>query len=318
MPILKETIKRERTESGVVRSVTKSYLVKVDVNQDVFGPQGGLPRYGDALLVSNSSYQSFTNPQLRCTRLSNMKFVTRDTTAAQPFDVYECDAVFTDDFLPLLDGPQTWTYSRKEIRVPFFRRYDRFYPLPLSGPGSTFTPPTGCPASSIPGHGYRQEWISDPLTIYVPYAIQTRVVWVDRLKFNAAARRAIRAEIGKLHRFAERQDDEKAEFGVFEPPRVVEESNRWTRIEFGWAFDPGNGPFQQDANTCRRFIAPNIFRPPFYAYRVIPAANLQDPPEIEVYSTIPGPPQGQPTNPYYNPDGWKQLVGLRDLDGLPV
>ena len=314
MPIIKETIKREQTSSGIARVVKKSYVIEVPTNGDPLGPTSGMPQYGATLSTISSGYQSFIDPPLRCTKIDSLRFVNRDTT--NDTDLYECDATFTDEFLPLLEGPQAWTYSRKEVRMPFFRRYDRFYPLA----GGTFTPPAGCPPSVIPGHGYRSEWISDPLTIYVPYLIQTRVVWVKRAKFTSKDRRALRQQIGRLHMFKEigDQNDDKAEFGIFEPPRVVEESRLRVRIEYAWAFDPGNGPFQQDAQTCKRYIAPNIARPPFYAYRVIPGVALDDPPTIDVYSTIPGPGQGQPQNPYYQPDGWKTLPGMRELDELPV
>lgn len=312
MPIRKETIKREQSTAGIVRSVKKSYIIEVPVNGDPLGPTSGLPQYGATLSTLSNGYQSFNNPPLRCTRIDSLKFITRDTTT--DVDLYECDATFTDEFLPLLEGPQTWTYSRKEVRVPFFRRYDRFYPIGAA----SFTPPAGCPPAPA-GLAYKHEWINDPLTIYVPYLIQTRVVWVSRAKFGSRDRKALRAQIGKLHEFKEVGDsDEKAEYGIMEPPRVIDESRQRVRIEYGWAFDPGNGPFQQDANTCKRYIAPNVARPPFYAYRVIPAANLQDPPEIEVYSTIPGPAQGNTSNPYFKPDGWKNLPGLRELDELPV
>lgn len=313
MPILKETVKREQTTSGIARVVKKSYVIEVPTNGDPLGPTSGMPQYGATLSTISSGYQSFNNPPLRCTKIDSLRFVTRNP--ASDVDIYECDATFSDEFLPLLEGPQAWTYSRKEIRVPFYRRYDRLFPLVQ---GQTFTPPPGCPSPG-PGLRYKQEWINDPLTIYVPYLIQTRVVWVNRSKFTSKDRRALRQQIGKLHVFKEVGDDnDKAEAGIMEPPRVVEESRQRVRIEYAWAFDPGNGPFQQDQQACKRYIAPNVTRPPFYAYRTVAANNEIDPPTIEVYSTIPGPAQGQPANPYYAPDGWKTLPGIRELDELPV
>jgi len=273
------------------------------------------PKRGD-ILPPGSEFSSFSSPSLVVSDVRTVKYlgVIPNVAGTGSDDIYEVVVDYSDKFNPGIDIPKTWTYTREEFKVPFFRGIQRFYKLA----GGTFTPPTGCPASPISGFGYKYEWFEDPLTIYVPSSIMTQTVWVSTSSFDFRERQKIVAQIGKLHLFGFTTNPTPDEKGVikarFEPPRIVQEDRLRTRIEYAWTTDPGNGPFAQDTNACRRYIIPAIPRQPWHRYRVIPAANLLDPPEIETYDTMPT----ETTNPFYQPNGWKPLIGLSQVDGNPI
>lgn len=318
-PPIIPVVRGESLAQGANRVVQRLFIIRVPRS----GSQpndplasANCPKRGD-LLQGGAEFSSFQKPALVASEIRSVKYIgyLPNATGGND-DTYEIVVEYSDKFNTGIDTPQTWTYSREEFKVPFFRNVTRFYPLTS---GATFTPPAGCPAAPA-GLGYKFEWVEDPLTIYVPFGIYTRTVWVPTGSLTYAARAKIRKEIGKLHLFGPTANpqvgDDDVELARFEPPRIVQEDRRYTRIEYAWMTDPGNGPIAGDTEPCKRYIVPTIPRPPWHRYRVIPAANRIDPPEIVTFDTMPA----ITGNPFFVAGGqnWKALIGLNQIDGAPI
>jgi len=299
MPVIKSRLVASQShQAGVERRATVAFMVSVPLNGDpLVDPQ--IPTVGAPLPLGTEHSSITAYRTVRARRLSAYRFITRNID--EQTDLFEVEVEYGDGWIPetingtSLDKPDTYQWAREELRVPFFRRFDRFYrsatPPPLPG---------GCthPSATV---AVRYEWLLEPMTIFLPFMVKSRIVWVPRNSVGPSQRRYISSQIGKLHQIGET-------WARMEPPRMVDEDNRRTRIEYAWMYDPGNGPFQPDSAPCRRFIVPTIARPAFHRYRVVPGATPNDPPVIEVYNTMPGEVNGVP-NPFVNANGHLALAG---------
>lgn len=251
----------------------------------------GIFQTGSTLSIGGVTY--------RCDRVRVVEQVndTRFIVASE----FSTDGRFTFPSRPveLDEGAKEWsiTYKKVDQKLRYFVRAKYDY-----------------------ADGEAEEWLPREYTIPLEYMmVQITVSLVDlSAEQTAEIIRRLHKAKGRAHKFPLFGDDRL----VMMPTGIIQSANRLT-LNYAWESDPGNGPMGPPFDYSRDnpddpdvAIMPPA-RPSYFGYVEVPAQTRGGRPQIHIADLFPPTyfPPGSTNavpNPYYDPDGW------RDLPGNPV